>query len=335
MRKKYSEYYHPSIEELKTASSNAWFVFDTNSLLDVLRLSPTLSQKTIESIRAHHDNIRIPANVDYEYHKHMVETPAEMISIAESAIKEMNFDSFKETFKKIFAGGKRRPLPSDCIEAYSKDFKQAVDAIRDKLLKLKDHYSDLFKHQNHQLTLSELLEDCLLPGFSDEDIAKIEKEGEDRYANKVPPGYMDDEKEDNKYGDLIIWKEMIELANTTKRNIFFVSNDAKEDWIYRVSGKTWGPRIELIREFKKETGGDLLFHIYSLDQFLENFGEGFNEVDLKVIGEQRYMHRAVGSITIRRVQDKPKMEMPQQPMDTHGKIKNPEDLHEDNNDTEE
>ncbi|WP_204277464.1 PIN-like domain-containing protein, partial [Escherichia coli] len=64
-------------------------------------------------------------------------------------------------------------------------------------------------------------------------LAVLKKEGEDRYAKKIPPGYKDAKKdagEFDKYGDLIIWKDMIGKAKADKRPILFISDDAKEDW---------------------------------------------------------------------------------------------------------
>lgn len=268
--------------------------------------------------------------MDYEYHKHMVETPVEMITIADAAISKLSFDTFKDTFNAIFAGGKRHPLPSDCIDDYSQELKSAIGNIKDKVTKLREHYWQLFKHQNHQFVLSELLEDHLLPGFTEAELVNIYKEGEDRYNKRIPPGYMDNDKDDNEYGDLIIWKEIIGLAKETKKNIFFISYDIKEDWIYRINGKTWGPRIELIREFRNETNG-LLFHIYTLDQFLENIGTGFEKEELEVIGEQSVQHHAKAYLTIRRAGDKPKI-IDLSSYESNGKHKNDDFIEE--NDTD-
>ena len=94
------------------------------------------------------------------------------------------------------------------------------------------------------------------------------KEGSKRYDNEVPPGYRDKSKpEDERYGDLLIWFQMIGKAKEAKKPIIFVTDDNKEDWWQIFKGKTIGPRPELVNEFFATTGQRL--YIYSPVQFME------------------------------------------------------------------
>jgi hypothetical protein len=114
-------------------------------------------------------------------------------------------------------------------------------------------------------------------------MAALRKEGEDRYAKKIPPGYKDSKKdagEFDKFGDLIIWKEMIVKAKTDKRPMIFISDDAKEDWWWIYRGRKIGPRPELIEEFQAEAGQD--FHIYEFSQFLRFAAERFPGIKANV-----------------------------------------------------
>ncbi len=57
-----------------------------------------------------------------------------------------------------------------------------------------------------------------------------------RYTHLIPPGFEDNIKTENKYGDLIIWKEI--LANCVQRKTkkaLFISLDVKKDWVYTPS----------------------------------------------------------------------------------------------------
>jgi hypothetical protein len=103
---------------------------------------------------------------------------------------------------------------------------------------------------------------------TEERLAAIRKEGEDRYAKKIPPGFEDAKKsgDGDKFGDLIIWKEMIEKAKAEKRPIIFVTDDGKSDWWHIHHGKKLGPHPYLIEEFLAATNQQ--FHIYELPQFL-------------------------------------------------------------------
>jgi hypothetical protein len=112
--------------------------------------------------------------------------------------------------------------------------------------------------------------------YSGEQLENIYREGVDRYTRKVPPGYKDDGKnepsspvlsEHRKYGDLIIWRQIIDKASEVKKGIIFVNDDRKEDWYLIFRGKTLGPRPELIGEFLEKCGHS--FYMYQADRFFE------------------------------------------------------------------
>ena len=116
-----------------------------------------------------------------------------------------------------------------------------------------------------------------------EQFATIKKEGDDRYSKKIPPGYKDAKKDSgdlDKFGDLIIWKEMMAKAKADKRPVIFISDDVKEDWWWIHKGRKLGPRPELVEEFKNESGQG--FHIYEFSQFLRFAAIRYPEVKEKV-----------------------------------------------------
>ena len=104
-------------------------------------------------------------------------------------------------------------------------------------------------------------------------------EGELRYKSKIPPGYCDEkQKQDNEYGDLIIWKEIIEYSKVNNNDVIFVTQDVKEDWWFKEKGRTIGPRYELREEFSNATKH--LIHFYTLNSFLE-ISKNQNEVNIE------------------------------------------------------
>lgn len=120
------------------------------------------------------------------------------------------------------------------------------------------------------------------PPANQDELNKIYEEGKRRYENKIPPGYADIQKEREEepsffhgnivyqrvYGDLVIWKQLLEKSKSSNiKSVTFLTNDVKEDWIWRISGKTIGPRPELRDEIHRFSGVTL-FHIYTAEQFL-------------------------------------------------------------------
>lgn len=69
-----------------------------------------------------------------------------------------------------------------------------------------------------------------LKGFSNDELQSIEREGLDRIKNKIPPAFKDGNKTHNQFGDLIIWKEILQLAKDSSMPIIFITEDRKYDW---------------------------------------------------------------------------------------------------------
>lgn len=125
--------------------------------------------------------------------------------------------------------------------------------------------------------------------FDDEEMKQIIVEGNDRYEKKIPPGYKDAIKksgilDNNAYGDLIVWKEILRFSKKEKKNIIYVTHDQKEDWWNKVRGKTVGPRVELRREFMEETNNK--FHMYTMNNFIRRFEDNKGiKIDQSIIDE--------------------------------------------------
>ncbi|WP_066423868.1 PIN-like domain-containing protein [Anabaena sp. 4-3] len=121
-------------------------------------------------------------------------------------------------------------------------------------------------------------------GYSFSELMEIVKEGELRYRSKIPPGYEDqsDKKGISIYGDLIIWKQIIDYANNVKKPIILIINDIKEDWCYKNEKKIEKPREDLINELYNLTGMELW--MYTFSDFVYHAGKLLNtNVDNKVL----------------------------------------------------
>ncbi|AYL46109.1 hypothetical protein CUC46_04265 [Citrobacter freundii] len=90
-------------------------------------------------------------------------------------------------------------------------------------------------------------------------IDKIDKEGEQRYSKKIPPGFKDSAKKEitchagitfqDKFGDLYLWKELINKASDGNiKNIVLISDDSKDDWLFVYKNTTHGPLESLKTE---------------------------------------------------------------------------------------
>jgi hypothetical protein len=113
------------------------------------------------------------------------------------------------------------------------------------------------------------------PYKTKERLIEIYSEGEHRYRNEIPPGFNDD-----KFGDLILWFQMMDYVKVEEQPIIFVTDDRKDDWWLKKNKNTHiGPHPNLVQEFMYET--NQLVHIYLPKGFLKWGNKYLNESKLE------------------------------------------------------
>ena len=106
--------------------------------------------------------------------------------------------------------------------------------------------------------------------YSFSTMMEIAKEGKNRYAEEIPPGYEDGEEKIGlqKYGDLFVWKQILDCASSKQRDFVLVTNDVKSDW-FEDDKKT--PRFELLKEFHEKANKNIWF--FSMKSFIYYINE--------------------------------------------------------------
>lgn len=255
---KFQGYRKKTKEEIDFLWKNAVFTFDTNSLLNLYRYSDTTRKDIFEIINRIEDRIFLTHQVAFEFNKNRFEN-------INSIIK--SYKEFLENFEKINTEISKNSSPylsnslSNKFDSLLKEIKTEID---DKI----EFYNKLFNNDIIFELINHLFNNKVLNEINDERQNQIKKDGEIRYSKKIPPGYSDAKKEENKFGDLIIWNEIINYAKEKEKPIIFISDDNKEDWIWKLKdGKIIGARPELIQEFHKET--TQMFHLYKTTNFVK------------------------------------------------------------------
>lgn len=294
----YGFYREPFNKENMT-NENTIIVFDTNSLLNVFRFTPEASKEYFEIIQSIQDKIYIPYLVALEFHFHKSET---------LLLNEINVTKFKNDFsknwnkvksdavKKLFSSLTfRNDLQQNELTTFLSNLlnsdKLDIEAkLIEKISSISDNQKNTFK------ILIQIMESKTEERYTQDMITKIEKEGEERYKNGIPPGFNDANKKlsrsyngikyQQKFGDLIIWKDIISKAKEDRiKHVIFVTSDGKQDsktdLNYKVcvgndgNGKEKyqiiGPRIELIEEMKNDTGAD--FYLMDELEFMKQFSQ--------------------------------------------------------------
>lgn len=92
-----------------------------------------------------------------------------------------------------------------------------------------------------------------------------------RLRDKIPPGYKDGAKPDLGIGDYLVWKALLRLGRTHKKDVIFVTGEEKADWFVRSAGEPVFARPELLAEYRRASTGANL-HLSSLADLLSQFG---------------------------------------------------------------
>lgn len=92
-----------------------------------------------------------------------------------------------------------------------------------------------------------------------------------RFDHKIPPGYIDEGKDDGGVGDYLIWLTILEIGQTRKQPVLFVTGEKKADWFHGSIEGPFSPRFELLEEFRQASGGQG-FYAAPLHVALQLFG---------------------------------------------------------------
>ncbi|MCL2311327.1 MAG: PIN-like domain-containing protein [Firmicutes bacterium] len=278
-------------EKEESLWNKAIIVFDSSALLDIYFVPKVARSKIYSEIFEKLPNrLWIPSHVEFEYLKNredVIDKPIfDKYTPLKNKIKE--FVKIKSMLSRIdeISNDTRKDDNHPYIEQNEiNKLKNNIEKILPELnsfeanvLKQIDEAETEIKTVKKSDDLLEALEKSFNVGreYSFDEIIEITKEGKHRYECRIPPGYGDikDKKGVQIFGDLIIWKQILEFSKDRKLPILLITNDVKKDndWCYiDTRSRIISPREELIKEIKDYSSVD--FWMYNLEQFLYNAKE--------------------------------------------------------------
>lgn len=286
MRDAVREYINYSEEEKRDLWDNATFVFDTNVYLNLYRYTSKTRELLLSAFNGLKERLWMPNYVAHEYMKNrngvIWETNHQYEALQSEAAK---FIELCRTTLKLEKSDRDLGMLSTQMTDW-------IETAKAKNIIVSESYADTILQ--HLLTL---YSGKVGKAFSSEELKILEQEGKTRYTAEIPPGYRDYGKQkgnnsNNVYGDLIVWKQIINYATTEKKDIILVTNDQKEDWWEMVHGQTIGPRIELRKEFFEST--KQRFHMYSMSSFITRYESGNDvKIDSETIDEIEFFSKII------------------------------------------
>jgi hypothetical protein len=288
MRSVFPAHFRPTPEELSSLWKDSIFAVDANVLLNLYRYSTETRRELETALESIKEKLFVPHQAAREFLKNRLTVTAAQADEYTKAVKTIT------DLAATLQNKKKHPfLP----EAKLPTFKQQVEEV----VKLLEHQREVLLTR---MTKDEVLEFIQSisdqrtgPPFSEETLTELAAEGEKRYAAEIPPGYKDGKKDASgdpyrRFGDLIVWRQLIAKAKSESKSLIFVTDDKKEDWWIEQSGRTIGPRTELREEFLAAVSKD--FWMYTVDLFIEESAKlSRKPVSAKVLEEIRTVREEV------------------------------------------
>jgi hypothetical protein len=265
MHKNFRGFYTPRDEDLSSLwmSDKTIFIFDTNTLFNLYRCEKQTREDLLNVMRKISKQSWFPFQVYYEYQRNRKEVISDSIKSLE-AIKTTLRSVSNQTEKALSEGKVKKHLYSSLSNELNELQKELIIPI-DKFITTNiepriEEKKLIGKSDFIRKSIDKIIGDNCGDVPSQNIIDMINKEGEERYKSKIPPGFSDapNKKGDSffssikfsdKFGDLYLWMEIIEKAKKSKgHNIFFISDDVKKDWWFIHNGERVGPLESLQTE---------------------------------------------------------------------------------------
>lgn len=248
------EYYEtPSEEAYEKAFAEALVVPDANVLLDFYRYGSGTRSNLQAALGAVGDRLYVPHRVVEEFWRNRESALLDRAIMNPAVLAEL--EQTKDRAEQLFARWANRvALGEDQRVAAQMELRTSYDRVQalveefispEKRLRNRDTRSDTILH-----AIVDLLAGRVGEPLGSADMTAAMKEAARRAQSGEPPGFRDSKKgdEDRVAGDYLVWKQSLDRAKESGRDLLFVTSDAKEDWWHIVHGETRGPRIELQRE---------------------------------------------------------------------------------------
>lgn len=286
MKKTFKEYHRFTEAEYKDIFEKCLFILDTSTLLNLYGYSQNTLNIYIEVLTKlkQKNQLWIPHQVGYEFFENRIKVILNSEKSYDDILNILN--TAKNEIDK-----KYKDHPFLNLKEIKNELEDGLKSVEGKIKEKKTAHPKWIEKDDILEKIQILFEDSVGGSYPKHRYEEICKEGGQRYGSKIPPGFQDDNKsEERKYGDLIVWFQIIDKAIETRRPIILISGDVKKDWWLEVAGNRIMPLPQLKKEMYEKAGVD--FHIYTADNFLEHYQVDSTGIDKNAIHEVRKMRES-------------------------------------------
>ncbi|WP_040698599.1 PIN-like domain-containing protein [Nocardia vinacea] len=268
-RTEFAGYYPPTDDELKRFVVEGLVVLDTNAVLDLYRFTDTTREEYFDALALLGERLWIPNRVGEEFHDNRTTVIRERQDIRDAISVQLTVP-IEVLVAAIAVHAQRHGL--DGLAAADTVHKGVLAALEPVIRDIEGTAGgvtpDPDAHPDSDPILTKI---CALfdgktgAALDEKQSAGAQNAHKLRMAGHIPPGYRDSKKAERSIGDYLVWKQTITEATERKLPVLLVTNEKKEDWVFRDGGYTV-PRVELVREMKQTAGCE--FHLVDVETFL-------------------------------------------------------------------
>jgi PIN domain-containing protein len=258
MKKAFDAYLQPTEAQIAALWKDALITIDANVLLNLYRYRPSTRAELLALLKSLTHRLWLPHQAGLEFFQNREGVVATERKRSTEPLAE---------FRKVLATlDSRQGHPF-----VSPGLRKALATIEKRLEKeLKANADNVRALEKDDQILSDVM--AIFAGrvgepFSPPEMAHVATEGEERYRQQVPPGFEDRKKdrEHRRYGDLILWRQVLAEAKRRESSVIFVTDDSKADWWLKTDGRM-SPHPHLRQEFAREIGAE--FYMYPAEGFM-------------------------------------------------------------------
>jgi hypothetical protein len=251
-------------EELKKVLTDGVVALDTNFLLYLYNCGSAAREQIFGVLDAVMPSLFLPAQVQAEFWRNRDD-------VIRNAVNTNSLAGLREAKSRAISGV-RAWQQRTMLTAEAEALEAEIEALFRKLLshvrsdrggRPLDLRAALRSIDDDPIIekLRSLFEGRVGLPYSSEVFAEMVQRGRARFGRRIPPGYMDSDKqgqEEEGVGDYLVWEQLIDRAVKIKKPVLFVTDDKKEDW-WRLDSENEpiGPRVELVEEMAQRGGVEL------------------------------------------------------------------------------
>lgn len=287
-------------------NENALVVMDTNVWLKLYTYAPSVLKILCDAIETKKEYFWMPNQVKEEFDRHSEKERANIVKLVkkEKGKIKNKIDEAHDQVKLNLQYMQNKFLKCDTeifVEVENK-FDELKDLLKERYDEYEKKYENEIKCIKEDIVadiVGKIYDNSKADSFTYAEKMNICMEGEFRYKYKIAPGFTDDDKEVNadnyheKFGDLIIWKEILRKVQGTGLNVIFVCEEKKRDWL----GEKGGTKLasNLIKEYADATFNKGIIEVCDLTGFIKLYGNKLNippKSENEIVDLLRYVNEA-------------------------------------------